>query len=131
MSEDMNDPLDNEMPEDPKNEPMEESLPIEEIDTGFEDSDITDDDKLWTLLAYVLSPLLPVIIMLMDEKKDRPFIKAHNAQALAWGIVSLVVGGATSFLCFPPICPLGSRHLLGMEVISGRICYNTSYNRFC
>ncbi|MCP5098897.1 MAG: DUF4870 domain-containing protein [Chloroflexi bacterium] len=102
MSEDINDPLDNEMPEEPKDESMDESLPIEEIDTGFDDGDITDDDKLWALLGYVFTPLVPIILMLMEDKKDRAFIKAHNAQALAWGVVSVLIGGATSFLCFPP-----------------------------
>jgi uncharacterized membrane protein len=53
--------------------------------------DITSDDKLWALLAYLLSPLLPIIIMLMEDKKNRPFLKAHNAQALVIGIVMMVV----------------------------------------
>ena len=53
--------------------------------------EITSDDKLWALLAYVFSPLAPIIIMLMDEKKDRPFIKSHNAQALMLGLLNFVV----------------------------------------
>jgi uncharacterized membrane protein len=56
------------------------------------DMEITDDDKLWALLAYALAPLVPVIILLMEDKKNRPFIRAHNAQALAWGLVNLVIG---------------------------------------
>jgi len=53
-------------------------------------SDVTSDDKLWALLAYVFSPLAPIIIMLMADKKDRPFIKSHNIQALILGIISVV-----------------------------------------
>jgi uncharacterized membrane protein len=53
--------------------------------------DVTSDDKLWAALAYVFSPLVPIIIMLMEEKKSRPFIRAHNAQALVMGIVMAVV----------------------------------------
>ncbi len=34
------------------------------------DFDVTDDDKLWAALAYVFSPLIPVIMLLMDDKKD-------------------------------------------------------------
>jgi uncharacterized protein len=102
MSEDMNDAFDDEMSEDPMDESMDDALPIEEIETGFNDSNISDDDKLWALLAYVFSPLIPIIILLMEDKKDRAFLKAHNAQALAWGVISIVVGGATSFLCIPP-----------------------------
>lgn len=58
-------------------------------------SDITSDDKLWAALAYVFSPIVPIILMLMADKKDRPFIKAHNAQALVLGIVTVV----TSTFC--------------------------------
>ena len=54
-------------------------------------SDITSDDKLWALLAYLLSPLVPIIILLMPDKKDRPFLKAHNVQALAWGVIAYVL----------------------------------------
>src|SRR5262245_53880335 len=55
-------------------------------------TDATSDDKLWALLAYVLTPIVPVIIMLMEDKKNRPFIKAHNAQALVVGVINLVIG---------------------------------------
>ena len=60
----------------------------------------TSDDKLWALLAYVLTPIVPVIILLMEDKKNRPFIRAHNAQALAWGLVNLVGGTILSSLLF-------------------------------
>lgn len=60
-------------------------------------SDVSSDDRLWALLAYIFSPLIPVVIMLMDDKKDRPFLKAHNVQALIWGIV----GWAVSSLLAP------------------------------
>lgn len=52
--------------------------------------DVTSDDKLWAALAYVFSPVVPIILMLMADKKDRPFIKAHNTQALVLGIISVV-----------------------------------------
>jgi len=58
-------------------------------------SDVTSDDKLWAALAYALSPIVPIIILLMPDKKDRPFIKAHNAQALILGIITAV----TSAFC--------------------------------
>jgi uncharacterized membrane protein len=34
----------------------------------------------------------------MEDKKDRPFLKAHNAQALAWGVVGVIVNTALSFV---------------------------------
>lgn len=60
-------------------------------------SEISSDDRLWALLAYIFSPLIPVIILLMEDKKERPFIKAHNIQALVWG----VIGWAVSSLLAP------------------------------
>lgn len=70
-------------------------------------ADATSDDKLWVLLAYILTPLVPIIVLLMQDKKDRPFIKAHNFQALAVGIVnvilSVVIGWTLVGLCLPAI----------------------------
>lgn len=67
--------------------------------------DITSDDKLWVLLTYVLSPLVPIIILFLDDKKNRPFIKAHNAQALVLGVINvilgLVVGWTVVLACVP------------------------------
>ncbi|MFZ3071269.1 MAG: DUF4870 domain-containing protein [Anaerolineaceae bacterium] len=50
-------------------------------------SNITSEDKVWSMLAYILSPIVPIIILLMKNKRNRPFIKAHNAQALAFGVI--------------------------------------------
>jgi uncharacterized membrane protein len=69
--------------------------------------EISSDDKLWAALTYVFTPLVPIILLLMEDKKNRPFIRAHNAQALAWGIVFYVVVTITSFflvgLCVLPL----------------------------
>ena len=69
--------------------------------------EITSDDKLWAALAYVFTPLVPIILLLMEDKKNRAFIRAHNAQALAWGVVFYVVVTITSFfivgLCILPL----------------------------
>jgi uncharacterized protein len=53
--------------------------------------EITSDDRLWAALAYIFTPLVPIILLLLEDKKDRPFIRAHNAQALAIGIVMVIV----------------------------------------
>jgi uncharacterized membrane protein len=58
-------------------------------------SDISSDDKLWAALAYVFSPLVPIILMFMEDKKNRPYIKANNMQALILGIITAV----TSAFC--------------------------------
>ncbi|GAB1470408.1 hypothetical protein MASR2M66_12850 [Chloroflexota bacterium] len=58
-------------------------------------SDMTQDDKLWAALAYVFSPLIPIILMFMEDKKNRPYIKANNMQALILGIITII----TSTFC--------------------------------
>ena len=54
---------------------------------GFPEA--TSDDKLWAALAYVFSPLVPIILLLLEDKKDRPFIRAHNIQALIMGVIMM------------------------------------------
>jgi uncharacterized membrane protein len=61
----------------------------------MEENGISSDDRLFAALAYFFSPLVPVIILFAPDKKERPFIKAHNAQALAMGIVYIVVTAGT------------------------------------
>jgi hypothetical protein len=38
--------------------------------------DITSDDKLWSALGYPIA-LIAIIVLLMEAKRDRPFIKYH------------------------------------------------------
>ena len=88
--------------------------------------EVTSDDKLWALLAYLFSPLVPVIILLMEDKKNRPFLKAHNMQALILGAINIVIGivlGWTVVLACLPV--LGWIYLiyLGIQAYGGK--YNT------
>jgi uncharacterized membrane protein len=64
--------------------------------------EVTSDDKLWSLLTYVFTPLVPIIILLMEDKKKRPFLKAHNAQALILGIIYVILWGVLFWtVCVP------------------------------
>jgi len=56
----------------------------------MEESDLTSDDKLWAALGYPI-PILPIIALLMEEKRARPFIKFHAVQSLAVNVVLWVV----------------------------------------
>ena len=58
---------------------------------SFGTPDVTSDDKLWAALAYVFSPIVPIILLLMEEKKNRPFLRYHAVQSLAIGIVLMIV----------------------------------------
>jgi uncharacterized membrane protein len=85
--------------------------------------EITSDDRLWSMLAYILSPLVPVIILLMQDKKSRPFIKAHNIQALVWGVVYSVVASILTPVvgigCFVGIAGLIISIIWGLKANKG------------
>ena len=57
--------------------------------------DITDDDKLWSLLGWIIW-IIALVALLMDDKKDRPFIKYNAVMSLALGIVLTVLIGIVS-----------------------------------
>lgn len=69
--------------------------------------DLTSNDKLLAALSYPI-PLVAIVILLVEEMKERPFQKYHAVQALAvnivlWvaivvlgcvlGVLSAVIGG--------------------------------------
>ncbi|NLF49626.1 MAG: hypothetical protein GX577_00675 [Leptolinea sp.] len=74
--------------------------------------DLTSDDKLWGLLSYLFTPIVPIIVLLMEDKKARPFIKYCAVQGLAVGILILIMA-LLSFLVIPG-CIAG---LLGIYAI--------------
>jgi uncharacterized membrane protein len=81
--------------------------------------EITSDDKLWALLAYIFSPLVPVIILLMEDKKNRPFLKAHNIQALILGLIAFVLAVSTILACLSPIVWLVALYY-GIQAYQGK-----------
>ncbi len=56
----------------------------------FSTSEITSDDKLWSALGYPI-PLIAIIMLLMEEKKARPFIKFHAVQSIVFNIALWVL----------------------------------------
>jgi uncharacterized membrane protein len=53
-------------------------------------TDITSDDKLWAALGYPIF-IIALIMLFVEGKKDRPFIKFHAVQALAFNVGVWVV----------------------------------------
>jgi uncharacterized membrane protein len=53
---------------------------------------ITSDDRIWAAVAYLFSPLSPIFIHLMADKRSRPFIRAHYPQAFLSGLCLLLLG---------------------------------------
>jgi uncharacterized membrane protein len=73
----------------------------------FTSPDITSDDKLWAALGYPI-PIIPIIVLLMEDKKNRPFIRFHAVQSLALNLalyVLMFVLGLTVILavCAPAL----------------------------
>ena len=72
-----------------------------------ESMNVTSDDKLWAALGYPIF-LIAIIVLFMEEKKARPFIKFHAVQSIVFNvalwilyfIVSAVTIGFGS-ICFP------------------------------
>jgi uncharacterized membrane protein len=63
----------------------------EEKVVSAEAGELTQDDKLWSLLSYIFAPLIGIIMLLIEDKKNRPFIK-YNAWVSIWlGIVTIVL----------------------------------------
>ena len=56
---------------------------------------ITDDDKLWAMLSYLI-PLIAIVVLFMEDKKARKFIKYHSVQALAFFVVYFILAAILS-----------------------------------
>jgi uncharacterized membrane protein len=65
--------------------------------------DVTSDDKLWGLLSYIFTPLVPLIVLLMEDKKNRPFLRYHAIQSLAFGVVMMITYVVVIGCCLSPI----------------------------
>jgi len=52
--------------------------------------DITDNDRLMALLAYIFGLLVPLIILLSEGSKNRPFQRYHAIQSLGLGVAVLL-----------------------------------------
>ena len=63
-------------------------------------TDLVENDKLMAALAYFLTPIVPVIILLVDTMKVRPFQRYHAVQALGFFVVGYVIGGVVLGIIF-------------------------------
>ncbi len=69
--------------------------------------DATSDDKLWAALGYPIV-LVAIIVLFMEDKKNRPFIKFHAVQSIATNVVFIILGTIITAvtlgfggICFP------------------------------
>ncbi len=85
--------------------------------------DITDDDKLWALLSWILAPIVPIIVLLLEDKKTRPFIKYNAIQALVVSVVGYIVSSVLSFIiigCFVGVAVLVYIIYLAIQSYQGK-----------
>jgi len=54
-------------------------------------SEIPGEDRLWVLLCFLITPLLPIITLVMEDKKNRPFIKYHTIPTLVLGLAEWIL----------------------------------------
>jgi uncharacterized membrane protein len=59
------------------------------------DTDVTSDDKLWALLAYLIPVIIPLIILLTEDRKNRAFQRVAAVQSLAITVISVILGSFT------------------------------------
>lgn len=62
--------------------------------------DVTSDDKLWAALSYVFAPIVGIILLLMQEKKARPFIKFHAVQSIAVSVAFWILAAILAAVTF-------------------------------
>lgn len=72
--------------------------------------DMTDDDKLWSLLSYIFFPL-GIVALLMEDKKTRPTIRYAAFHSIAIGVVSTILSTILTITgilaCISPIVGFG------------------------
>jgi uncharacterized membrane protein len=77
---------------------------------SFAEAQVTEDDKLWAALSWLpvspLWPLVGILMLLVEGKKDRPFIRYNSVLSLVTGIALIPVSvvtmglGAVGYLFF-------------------------------
>lgn len=81
--------------------------------------DIPSDDRLWALFAYIFAPWISLIIMIfLEDKKDRPFIKYHYMQSLIWGVIWILLSFLAIGVCLFPLYIVGSIYF-GVKAYQG------------
>jgi uncharacterized protein len=76
---------------------MTDQTPAPEM--SFEpSSDITSDDKLWGALSYFF--IIAIIVLLMEDKKNRPFIKFNAIQSIVLSVALAILSTILALIPF-------------------------------
>lgn len=58
---------------------------------GTPEGEVTLNDRRWALLAYLFTPLVPLMLLLVENVRSRPFVKLHLPQTLVLGAVQVTL----------------------------------------
>ena len=57
--------------------------------------DVTDSDRLWAALSWLpispVYPILAIVALVLDDTKDRPFVRYHAVMALAMCVATILL----------------------------------------
>jgi uncharacterized membrane protein len=57
-------------------------------------SEVTDDDKLWAMLSWIIW-VIAVLALILEEKKDREYIRYHAWHSIVVGVLFTIISFAT------------------------------------
>ena len=72
---------------------------MEEMEAMDDQPQTTSDDRLWAALGYPI-PIVALILLFMDDKKDIPYLRYHAVQSIALNIaiwIIIVIVGTLTF----------------------------------
>ncbi len=69
----------------------DDNIVEETVDAPVGGDAVTEDDRLWALLCHIFCPLVGIIVLLLDDKKDRPFVKYNAVVSIILGIVAFIL----------------------------------------
>jgi uncharacterized membrane protein len=81
---------------------MSDEVEFKEVGPG---DSISDDDRLWALLGYIL-PIIALIALLIEEKKDRPFIRYNAIHSLMLAVITIILSVTACLWVLPWIYSL-------------------------
>ena len=69
----------------------------DEIQNMKNDLTVTDDDRLWAALSLAI-PIIGLVMLLIEDKKQRPFIKHAAVNGLAVAVATFLVSFVLGFI---------------------------------
>ena len=51
--------------------------------------EISPNDRLWAILSYIFAPIVGIIVLLIEEYKNRPFARYHAIQSIGFGVAAI------------------------------------------